>query len=222
MISILSEEAMASRNRGQKKPKLRDLSRTQPSVDEEAALSRLLTEATNPITVAIVGAVLVEHQLETLLRERIPRGGDQETWDILTNDVGPLSTFHRKIELAYAFQLVNPALRQSLHAIRDVRNAFAHAKRPLEFDHELIVREVSGALFRQKERKDHFDTQPLSKGVMLAYVHLCFNVSNKLAVTQLRAWKARTRRMLKTHPSGTEIIEAIFGTPKNTPRSRQE
>ena len=56
---------MASRNRG--KAKLRDLSRLPPEYDEIVALHDELHKPQQPITTAILGAVMVEHHLEQLL-----------------------------------------------------------------------------------------------------------------------------------------------------------
>ena len=47
---------------------------------------------------------------------------------------GPLSSFSAKIDIAYALGLIPASLRRDLHAIRDIRNAFAHTTERLHFD----------------------------------------------------------------------------------------
>src|ERR1700730_10606799 len=44
---------------------------------------------------------------------------------------GPLSTFARKISMAAALEIIGPISHANLRIIRHVRNAVAHAKRPL-------------------------------------------------------------------------------------------
>jgi hypothetical protein len=92
---------MASRNRGKGKPKLRDLSRAPLTFEERDALGNSLAVASQPITLAILGSVLVENDLEELLRHRLRRK-DNETWLWLLSDIGSLATFHHKIAMGYA------------------------------------------------------------------------------------------------------------------------
>jgi hypothetical protein len=54
-----------------RKPKLRDLSRLPPEYADLVALSDALVEDQHPITTAILGAVMVEHELEQLLRSKL-------------------------------------------------------------------------------------------------------------------------------------------------------
>lgn len=131
---------MPSRNRGTPKPKLRDLSRQPPSNEEVASLFETL-ESPHPITRAILGAVLIEHELEKALRDALPRN-DDVTWSLLTGDRGALGTFMTKIDLGFALKLYEDELRKTLHILRGVRNAFAHAKRLVNSEHELILKEL--------------------------------------------------------------------------------
>lgn len=47
---------------------------------------------------------------------------------------GPLSSFAAKIDVAYAFNLIDTATYDDLGAIRAIRNAFAHTRDFLHFD----------------------------------------------------------------------------------------
>ncbi len=49
---------------------------------------------------------------------------------------------HSKILIALAFGVITSNLAEELHSIRSIRNAFAHAKAPLSFDHELLAGEI--------------------------------------------------------------------------------
>lgn len=60
--------------------------------------------------------------LSNRLRERLFKG------------YGPLSSFSAKIDIAYALDLIPEGLRRDLHAIRDIRNEFAHTSERLHFD----------------------------------------------------------------------------------------
>jgi hypothetical protein len=52
----------------------------------------------------------------------------------LFGEQGPLSTFSRKITMAHALRITGPITHQNLGIIRQVRNAFAHSKIPIDFD----------------------------------------------------------------------------------------
>jgi hypothetical protein len=47
---------------------------------------------------------------------------------------GPLSTFSAKIDVAHAFEIIGDDEVSDFHAIRNIRNAFAHTTVPLHFD----------------------------------------------------------------------------------------
>jgi hypothetical protein len=68
---------MASHNPG--KAKLRDLSRVPPTFDDWVDLVGAFGKGEHPIATAILGAELVEHQLERLLRSRF-RHQDDKRW----------------------------------------------------------------------------------------------------------------------------------------------
>lgn len=59
----------------------------------------------------------------------------------LTGRGGPLGTFHQCAMLAEATGAITSAEAQAVKVVRDVRNAFAHAARPVTFDTPEIVAE---------------------------------------------------------------------------------
>jgi hypothetical protein len=86
-----------------------------------------------PRGAAILGGTLVEETLRFLLISKMvsltlkERG---ELFDIMK----PLSSFSAKIAVGYAFGCYGPVTRDDLHTIKEVRNAFAHARRLIDFD----------------------------------------------------------------------------------------
>ena len=72
----------------------------------------------------LVGVARVDAALETLLCSALapPRGSET-----LFHTDRPLGSFGAKIALAARLSLIDPAVEQSLHSLRRVRNAFAHS-----------------------------------------------------------------------------------------------
>jgi hypothetical protein len=129
-----------SRNRGVKKPKLRDLSLAILTHEETRALRAAIPKA-DPIAAAILGTALVEHELDVLLRRRIPRN-DNDTWEELVGENGPLGTFSAKIKMGYAFRLYDETTKHNLNILRTIRNGFAHARQIVNFNHVLVASEL--------------------------------------------------------------------------------
>ncbi len=184
---------MPSRNRGKPKPKLRDLSYIPPTAEEYDALRHAILTAPS-ITAAILGAAMVEYELETLLRSRFLRK-DDGTWKELTTENGPLSSFYSKIIAGYAFRIYDEDTKVNLGIVRNIRNAFAHSKKLIDFNHDLIVDELKkakgsrrftkgygAALQRSESRKEN------------AYIFLCVTLTMQLARKKFRAARASTKR----------------------------
>ena len=62
----------------------------------------------------------------------------------LTDGRGPMSSLYATIELGYAMGLYRQAIREDLHKIREVRNAFAHARKPIGFRDPEIMKVCAG------------------------------------------------------------------------------
>ena len=56
-----------------------------------------------------------------------------EDSDRIFSGFGPLSSFSAKILMAYALGVINRRTRANLEHIKELRNAFAHASKPLSF-----------------------------------------------------------------------------------------
>ena len=84
------------------KPKLRDLSRRELSPDDyEKVVQQLELPDVPDMIAAILGATLVEHQIDQAIRACLKRN-DDSLWGRLTDPTGPLRDFSSKIALGYA------------------------------------------------------------------------------------------------------------------------
>jgi DNA-binding MltR family transcriptional regulator len=183
-----------------RKPKLRDLSRLPPEYDDLVALRDAFLRGQQPITTAILGAIMVEHELEQLLRSKL-KHKDDETWKMLIADNGPLRSFYSKIAMGYALGIYDRGMYNDLNIVRNIRNAFAHSKKLIQFDHPAVVAEL-----RKATRLGIPKKMWKSKGpdVML-YMSLCFHVSTKLIRIYIRRMKSR-----KYNPTPSEVVKALL------------
>lgn len=79
---------------------------------------------------ALLAGIVAEGYTETLLRGFTRTGSDV---DRLFDIYGPLSSFSARINVAYAFGLIDEHLRSDLDYIKRVRNYFAHELRDASF-----------------------------------------------------------------------------------------
>lgn len=83
------------------------------------------------------GAILIatahaDDFLTELIKTTLPNELSKKERERLLNYPGHLSSFSAKIELAYAFRLISKTLRDSLNALRKVRNDAAHSSLPFD------------------------------------------------------------------------------------------
>jgi hypothetical protein len=178
------------------KPKLRDFSRTPLTPEELAALSKALSESVHPIVAGILGSILVEHELEVLLRQRFRRK-DDATWALLLSDNGPLSSFYAKIVMGHAFGFYNENTYDDLHIVRNIRNAFAHSKKLIDFDNELVLAELKKAKNLKRRDLRTLANPTTATDARYAYIGLCYRLGTRLADVQIRSLRAKGRRLRK-------------------------
>jgi DNA-binding MltR family transcriptional regulator len=208
-------------SKGKRKAKLRDYSRITLSAEESDALRKqLLQLEENPIATAILGAVLVEYELDGLLRRRFRRN-DDETWERLVSEQGPLHSLYAKIVAGYAFAIYDKKLRDDLHIVRAIRNAFAHSKKMIDFDDELIVAELLSANSLGKAYGDYLQKEMINRLVAKsAYIFICQEITLKLLRRRHKSTKAsyrRVRKKLARSPLGS-----LFGDATKLDRSTLE
>ena len=193
---------MASRNRGKKQQKLRDFVTQPPTSDEREELFKHLNTGGSPIVRAIIGQSLLEAMLDELLRPRFRRG-NQEVWETLTSESGPLSGFRKKIELGYALNIYDKDIRDALARVGDIRNGFAHSKKPLKFSHHTVVRELKRVpTFPTKKSLPykmfsdvHEKADEGGSGPASAFVILCYSIYLILQKRMIKRLESRTTRM---------------------------
>lgn len=74
----------------------------------------------------------IDVELDKAIEHKLGKVGKDIRAELYERD-GPLATFARKVTMAAALGIVGPVSRENLRIVRHVRNAFAHAKRPIKF-----------------------------------------------------------------------------------------
>ena len=87
---------------------------------------------------AILAAAHFEHVLGKQIVHKFVEL-NRELQKNIFDGYGPLSTFSAKIDIAFALGLYDEENRKGLHKIRRIRNEFAHAPRPINFNNEKIA-----------------------------------------------------------------------------------
>jgi hypothetical protein len=100
-------------------------------VEAEAELT-----GTSDRAAAIVGASLIEVQLEQLLIRSMVKGTEAKP---LFEGFGPLSSFSAKIRIAECFGLLPPDICADADLIRKIRNEFAHTHKPTSFEAQKVM-----------------------------------------------------------------------------------
>jgi hypothetical protein len=160
---------------------------------------------------------LVEHELEILLRPHFFRNGD-DTWAELTGEHGPLRGFYSKIVTAYAFGICDSVGLENIHIVRKIRNVFAHSKRPINFNNDLVVKELKTVHLPKRGRlyNDLSLVKNLTFGPQLSYVSLCILLAGELINRgALRAQKKlyrykRTAKKRQSNVSQNPFFSALY------------
>jgi mannitol repressor len=183
-----------ARNRGKVKPSLRDYSHLRLSGEEKTTLIHTVGNIDqHAIVTAILGCVLVEHELERLLRRRFKRN-DDAAWKLVVGDRGPLGTFYAMITAGFAFGIYDDKTRDDLHTIRNVRNAFAHSKKNLDFGDPLIIAELRKAHIIGIKMRKVLEGSPGIYNSKGAYIILCVRIYSKLFGRLARTEKVAAKR----------------------------
>lgn len=80
----------------------------------------------------LLGCSIVERYLTELIETILPEDNKKYKNKIL-NYPGPLSTFSGKIELAYAFRIIDKNIYSALNSLRKIRNEAAHSNNDFTF-----------------------------------------------------------------------------------------
>lgn len=123
----------------------------------------------------------LEKPLEWIIQANMPQLSNRMKVKLFTT-YGPFATFSVKIDVAHVFGLISADDKRALHAICDVRNAFAHADNELHFHHADLQPLIDKLPNRKK--KDPF----------IAYVDACNECAASL---DKRLGQYVTAKMLK-------------------------
>ena len=92
----------------------------------QSDLIKLLSHQTHASSALVIAGV-VEDELEKLLLSEM-RPLSNTFAERLFEGYGPLSTFSGKIDISFAFDLIEEAVYRDIRVIKDIRNRFAHTK----------------------------------------------------------------------------------------------
>jgi DNA-binding MltR family transcriptional regulator len=107
---------------------------------------------------AMVAASFLDHFLMQLILVHLERLSASEV-DGLFGPERPLGTFSSKIKLARALGLFGPKTAHDLNSIREIRNAFAHGLRKMNFETP-EVRQLVGSLHVINDVANHKRLRP--------------------------------------------------------------
>lgn len=127
-------------SKGKKKLSLADLSREPLKPEDVEKLHIEIKDGTDR-SAALIGGAAIDHALLNALNARFVRMKDEDFGDLFFSQQGVLSDLSSRIKIAHAIGIIDDHCRELLNAIRRIRNVFAHAIRPIDFGHELIVKQ---------------------------------------------------------------------------------
>jgi hypothetical protein len=133
---------------------------------------------------AIVLAAVVEDGLAEALKARLVK--NERITKKLLGSMGPLGTFAAKIDMGLLVGLYREDFAKMLHALREIRNKFAHEMRPLTLESEEIKAKAQGFVIydqfhagrRRKSERDRFVG---ACEIMLAALHIMGKNARRLA-----------------------------------------
>jgi DNA-binding MltR family transcriptional regulator len=121
---------------------------------------------------AIVAVSLLEQMLEIVLTQRM-MPLSKKRYAAIFGTMAPLSSFSAKIEMALALGVISENFYYQLHALREVRNRFAHRIEALTFDHPEIQKAMhvahSRLPVRMSDPKSDFLLRFSVAGLMLIF-----------------------------------------------------
>ena len=120
---------------------LRDFIREPPTQEELNQAYAEIDVQKNHRAAAIIAAAFVEDALRFAFKAKF-RALTGPEYDEIFDAKGPLSSFQAAINLGYAMSFYESEAKSDLHVIRRIRNAFAHAMKPVTFATVQISKEV--------------------------------------------------------------------------------
>lgn len=141
-------------SRGVQKPSLTSLTRKRIGLADVDGWFDEMEQATDRAC-ALVAVAGVSNDLKPLIATRFRELPEAEMDAMFEGRGAPLQDFNSRIDIAYALRLIDKNVRDNLHILRRIRNAFAHSPVPLSFDHPLVAAECKKLhIFRKYGHKD--------------------------------------------------------------------
>lgn len=143
------------RNRGKTKESLHRYTREWLKPEDLPQLNSELAAASDRAC-AIVSCAMVDTALANALKTRFVESADNE--GMLYGQTAFLGSFSSRIRLGFALGIYGPKATNCLNVLRNVRNAFAHSVRPIDFSHKLVVEQFAtwppNPEFRPEQRRE--------------------------------------------------------------------
>jgi hypothetical protein len=118
---------------------LRKLSYAPATEKHQGDFERQMEPGTGGRGACLLIVAQLENELEAAIVSTMPKMAPDVRSEMFEQD-GPMATFARKISMAAALGIVGPKTRSNLKIIRHIRNAFAHAKIPIDFDTDEVTK----------------------------------------------------------------------------------
>jgi MoaA/NifB/PqqE/SkfB family radical SAM enzyme len=160
-------------SRGRQKPTLRGLSRELLRPEDTEAYQAELLESSDRAA-ALVGASGVEHALRIAILANFTSLDNKRENELFWNPTSPLQSFSSKIHIAYALGVYDDYFFELVASVKEVRNVFAHAIKPISFEHPL-VKKVCDKLPEGEKNLKAARTESLSIG-RRRYVAVCIQL----------------------------------------------
>jgi hypothetical protein len=129
---------------------LREFSSADPSSTDAEDLRRELHGESDRAS-AVLWPATIETALEGAIIRKLSSNPSSKIKRILRKIERGNATFHQLITIAYDHGILGQKTQKDLNLIREIRNAFAHTRRPLKFDLQ-VVRDVCELLYAPDQR----------------------------------------------------------------------
>lgn len=123
-----------------RKNPFRDLLKSAPTSEEIEVIVERLYLASD-FEAVIIGTAILDTALERLIKAKLKRR-DKDFVDRLFGFRGILGTFDAKLTAAEAFGFITKPIAKEIGVLKDLRNAFAHSRYPIQLTDDLVAKEV--------------------------------------------------------------------------------
>jgi len=175
---------------------LRDLSRSAVQLEEFELFMKEIRRGSDR-SAAILVALHTQDDVTRLVCSNLEGLFDEGLMKELMKQNAPLGSFYSATLLAFAMGLIDETTKKQLNLIRDIRNAFAHALRPISFKTPEIVEACE-----KLHRLHHGGDDPL-KNCRLSFIEINRQVSKLLR----QAAAANYQRRLQKSQQELERLE---------------